>query len=155
MFLIDFTPLGFTFGALSGTFSKIILLNSTQAADLLAGNLYVNIHNASFPGGEIRAQLNAPVSNLSIPSQENSDKVASSLSISLYPNPSSDHVFIDLGINEAPVNVELFDIQGRLVSSLKSSEAVLKWDTAPLTKGLYFFRVRKGQDVEVRKWIKN
>jgi hypothetical protein len=153
---IDFTPLGFTFGAQSGTFSKIILLNAIQAADLLAGNLYVNIHNPSFPGGEIRAQLNAPVgSGLNIAKQDESQKEASSLSVSLYPNPSSDHVFLNLGNNDAPVNVELFDIQGRLVSATKSSEVVLKWETTPLAKGLYFFRVQKGQDVEVHKWMKN
>jgi hypothetical protein len=149
---IDFAPLGFTFGARSGTFSKIILLNATQAADLLAGNLYVNIHNPSFPGGEIRAQLNAPVSNITIPSQ---GSIASNLSVSLYPNPSSDAVYLNLGFNDSPVNVELFDMQGRLVSASKSSEPILKWDATPLTKGLYLFRVQKGQQVEVHKWIKN
>jgi CHRD domain/Secretion system C-terminal sorting domain len=152
---IDLNPLGFTFGAQSGTFSKIILLNTTQAADLLAGNLYVNIHNASFPGGEIRAQLNAPVSNLTIPTQGNGGKVASNLSVSLYPNPSSDVVYLNLGFNESPVNVELFDMQGRLVSASKSSDPILKWDATPLTKGLYLFRVQKGQEVEVHKWMKN
>jgi CHRD domain/Secretion system C-terminal sorting domain len=153
---IDFNPLGFTFGAQSGTFSKIILLNSTQAADLLAGNLYVNIHNASFPGGEIRAQLNAPAAGgLNIPIQGEGQKAATNLSVSLYPNPSSDYVFLNLGNNDAPVNVELFDIQGRLVSATKSSEVILKWETTPLTKGMYFFRVQKGQAVEVRKWMKN
>jgi CHRD domain/Secretion system C-terminal sorting domain len=152
---IDFNPLGFTFGAQSGTFSKIILLNATQAADLLAGNLYVNIHNASFPGGEIRAQLNAPVTNLTIPVQGGVEKAATNSTVSLYPNPSSDVVYLNLGFNEAPVNVELFDIQGRLVSASKSSEPILKWDATPLTKGLYFFRVQKGQEVEVHKWVKN
>jgi CHRD domain/Secretion system C-terminal sorting domain len=152
---IDFGGLGFTFGAQSGTFSKIIFLNATQAADLLAGNLYVNIHNASFPGGEIRAQLNATVFNLNIPAEENIRKVDSQLTTALYPNPSSDHVFLNLGINNAPVNVELYDMQGRLVSSLKSSETLLKWDAATLAKGLYLFRVQKGQEVEVHKWLKN
>lgn len=152
---IDFNPLGFTFGAQSGTFSKIILLNTTQAADLLAGNLYVNIHNASFPGGEIRAQLNAPVTNLTIPVQGGVEKAATNSTVSLYPNPSSDVVFLNLGNNDAPVNVELFDIQGRLISASKSSEPILKWDATPLTKGLYFFRVQKGQEVEVHKWTKN
>ena len=153
--IIDFTPLGFTFGAQSGTFSKVIPLTPAQAADLLAGNLYVNIHNANFPGGEIRAQLNAPVTSPSIVLQKNEDNVALTSSVSLYPNPSSDHVFLNLGNNSAPVNIELYDIQGRLVSALKSSETLLKWDAAPLTNGLYFFRINKGQEVEVLKWLKN
>lgn len=152
---IDFAPLGFTFGARSGTFSKVILLTATQAADLFAGNLYVNIHNANFPGGEIRAQLNATAASSNMALQGVGDKVASQLSVSLFPNPSSDYVFLNLGRNDAPVHVELFDMQGRLVSALKSSETLLKWDATPLVNGLYFFRVRKGEQVEVHKWMKN
>lgn len=152
---IDFAPLGFTFGAKSGTFSKIIPLTAAQAADLLAGNYYANIHNASFPGGEIRAQLNANVSGSVSPSQGNGNKLATALSVSLFPNPSSDYVFLNLGNSDSPVNVELFDMQGRLVSSLKSTETLLKWETASLAKGLYLFRVHKGEQVEMRKWVKD
>lgn len=32
-------------------------LSSADAADLLAGNWYINIHTANFPGGEIRGQI--------------------------------------------------------------------------------------------------
>jgi CHRD domain/Secretion system C-terminal sorting domain len=153
--IIDFTPLGFTFGAQSGTFSKIIPLTPAQAADLLAGNLYANIHNASFPGGEIRAQLNATATSQNIPSESISEKVASKLSVALFPNPSHDYVFLNLGKNDAPVNVELFDMQGRLVSSQKSVEPLLKWDATSLVNGLYFFRIQKGHQMETHKWLKN
>ena len=34
-----------------------VTLTEAQAADLLAGRWYVNIHTAQFPGGEIRGQL--------------------------------------------------------------------------------------------------
>ncbi len=153
--IIDFTPLGFTFGATSGTFSKIIPLSASQGTDLLAGNLYVNIHNANFPGGEIRAQLNATVSSSNIPAQSNAASAASGLSVSVYPNPSSDYVYLNLGRNAAPVQVELYDMQGRMVSSLKCSESLLKWEITSLVNGLYIFRVQKGQEVEVHKWFKN
>ena len=153
--IIDFAPLGFTFGAQAGTFSKIILLNASQAADLVAGNLYVNIHNANFPGGEIRAQLNAPLSGLVAPSQNESNKVAADLKVSLYPNPAKDYVFLNLGSNTSPVNVELLDIQGRVISTIKTSEPALKWETANLVNGLYFFRIQKGEQVEVHKLMKN
>jgi hypothetical protein len=155
--IIDFTPLGFTFGAQSGTFSKIILLTAAQATDLLAGNLYVNIHNVNFPGGEIRAQLNTPPQppNIAILPKSADYKVASDVSVSLYPNPAHDFVFLNLGSNDAPVKVDLLDMQGRLVSTLHSSEPVLTWDATTLNNGLYFFRIQKGQQVEVQKWFKN
>ncbi|HEX5052792.1 MAG TPA: CHRD domain-containing protein [Planctomycetota bacterium] len=36
-------------------------LTAAQVADLQAGNVYVNVHTAAFPGGEIRGQLSAVV----------------------------------------------------------------------------------------------
>jgi hypothetical protein len=35
-------------------------LTEDQAADLLAGNLYTNIHSPTFPGGEVRGQIMKP-----------------------------------------------------------------------------------------------
>ncbi|HUH32565.1 MAG TPA: CHRD domain-containing protein [Daejeonella sp.] len=40
---------------------KSVTLTAEQETDLLSGNYYVNIHSATFPGGEIRAQLGSPV----------------------------------------------------------------------------------------------
>jgi CHRD domain len=43
--------------AVSGTYSNSFTLTAPQAASLASGGLYVNIHNSSFPGGEIRGQI--------------------------------------------------------------------------------------------------
>ncbi len=53
--IITLTNTGGTAGTLSGTGT----LTGAQETDLLAGNLYVNVHNATFSGGEIRSQLTA------------------------------------------------------------------------------------------------
>ncbi len=44
-------------GGTSGTLSTNLTLTAPQEADLLNGLMYVNVHNASFPGGEVRGQL--------------------------------------------------------------------------------------------------
>lgn len=49
-------PLDHTGGTL-GILSKDDVLTPGQYADILGGLADVNVHNASFPGGEIRGQL--------------------------------------------------------------------------------------------------
>lgn len=45
-------------GTTSGVFFGVApTLTTTEAAQLLAGSWYVNVHDATFPGGEIRGQL--------------------------------------------------------------------------------------------------
>ena len=51
-------------GATSGMWSVSGLLTPSQLDDLRAGLLYVNIHSADFPSGEIRAQLIFPNINI-------------------------------------------------------------------------------------------
>lgn len=47
-------------GNLSGTFNGSATLGATQAAQLLAGDWYINIHSTTDPGGEIRGQVLVP-----------------------------------------------------------------------------------------------
>ena len=44
-------------GAVTSPMSGEATLTAAQAADLLAGRWYANIHTAKFPGGEIRGQM--------------------------------------------------------------------------------------------------
>lgn len=51
--LFDLVNTGGTTGTLKGTAT----LSAQQESDLMNGLMYVNVHNATFPGGEIRGQL--------------------------------------------------------------------------------------------------
>lgn len=51
---VTLIPANSTAGALVLSFTP---LNNSMETDLLGGNWYVNIHNATFPAGEIRGQL--------------------------------------------------------------------------------------------------
>jgi hypothetical protein len=48
----------------SGTYTNTLALPAAQVANLMAGNTYINIHNATFPGGEIRGQITNVVSGV-------------------------------------------------------------------------------------------
>ena len=50
--------------ATSGSYSNTFTVPAAQVANLLAGNTYINIHNAGFPGGEIRGQITNLASNV-------------------------------------------------------------------------------------------
>jgi hypothetical protein len=50
---VPLTGSGGTFGSLTG--SKVLTV--AEEADLLAGNMYTNVHTSAYPGGEVRAQL--------------------------------------------------------------------------------------------------
>jgi hypothetical protein len=47
-------------GSLATPMSGTVSLTPAQAADLIAGKWYVNLHTAANPNGEIRGQLTVP-----------------------------------------------------------------------------------------------
>ena len=65
----DMGPPAATSGTFSGVLTNVDIINSATsgltdvsqiAAQILAGNAYVNIHTSVFPAGEIRGQLSVP-----------------------------------------------------------------------------------------------
>lgn len=47
----------FAFASPASPIDETWMVTSTDVTDLLAGDLYVNLHSSSFPGGEIRGQI--------------------------------------------------------------------------------------------------
>jgi arabinogalactan endo-1,4-beta-galactosidase len=62
--------------------------------------------------------------------------------ISLYPNPVNDRFFIDLGnINYS--NVEVFDIQGKLIFDKENYISKTPLDISQFSNGVYFVKIEK------------
>jgi len=64
--------------------------------------------------------------------------------ISLFPNPTQDQITIDINGYNGPVNVEVYDLQGRLLETTRTT-------TVPLRKyerGIYIFKVNYGEIIE-------
>ena len=54
---VNLGPLGLPLGVTSGGFTAETALSAEQVANMMAGNMYVNVHTEAVPSGELRAQL--------------------------------------------------------------------------------------------------
>lgn len=74
------------------------------------------------------------------------------VSLSVYPNPTTDLIRFDFEVPEYEIyRVSIRDIQGRqldlvLEDALRPGEAMLTFNTAHLSNGLYFVVVERGED---------
>ena len=71
--------------------------------------------------------------------------------IVLYPNPTSDLITIDIKGYNGPVNVELYDLTGKLIKTTNNTIISLK----DYAKGIYIFKVEYGDRVEEIKVVKD
>lgn len=134
---------------------KIGVWNYSQAleSDILAGNIYANVHSSLSPTGEIRGQFESPSPavgvNVTFPGS-NTD-----LSLFAAPNPlPHDNLALFYRAPEGEmITVEIVDVNGRVVRSLpdvqSSRTGILAWDTldkngAKVAGGMYFARLRAG-----------
>ena len=82
------------------------------------------------------------------------DTIGSSLS--MYPNPARDQVFISNPNGITITNIALYDLVGRLVVSKKQSQVVteISVDLSTITKGTYFVRIESAIGTVYKQLIK-
>ncbi len=74
------------------------------------------------------------------------------VSIKVYPNPSSDYLYIEQGENKRIERIELFDLQGRLMKSVDNiQQSQQKIDIRALERGYYMMRITSEQGIGVKK----
>ena len=59
----------------------------------------------------------------------------------IFPNPTYGKLSVSIKNNEATYNMEVFDIQGRMLLERKSSDPLSEIDLTPYATGTYFLRI--------------
>tara|TARA_B110000046_G_scaffold169771_1_gene189168 strand:- start:44 stop:790 length:747 start_codon:yes stop_codon:yes gene_type:complete len=76
------------------------------------------------------------------------------LNFEMYPNPVTDALNIQLPTGTEKVEVDIFDISGRLVSSKTISSNDTSIDVQKFSKGIYIIRVATNNKIGVQRFIK-
>ena len=134
-------------------------LTAALVDSMLAGKMYVNFHTASFPGGEIRGQVEFPAS--SVTGVEQSEPVPASFALHQnFPNPFNPSTTITFDIaKEGRMTLKVFNILGQEVATLLNEIKApgtysTRLDGASLPSGMYVYRLQSSAgDVQVRKMM--
>lgn len=69
--------------------------------------------------------------------------------IEVYPNPSSDYVYIDFkGQNFSEEHIYIYDLNGRLVKEIKADGDLTRVQTSDLAAGQYFIKFKIAQNIK-------
>lgn len=79
------------------------------------------------------------------------DALADDVYLSIYPNPASEQLFIESGIELD--RAEIFDIYGRLRKSISIQDKVAACDVNYLTSGTYIVRILTKQGTFVKQFV--
>jgi len=130
-----------------GDIQKLVFASGTMTINKRDGNI------RDFSMSDVRNLNFATVTSLA----ENMEESANML---LYPNPVSDNLRVSYEItSEDNISVTIINIQGAVVfqqimkSGAGTSNIIIPVLTFP--KGMYLCRIQKGNEIEMRKFIKN
>ena len=73
----------------------------------------------------------------------------------IYPNPSNGTLFLSAAPLSTTPFVEIFDITGKKIFQQKVVAGVNQFSLSTLRSGYYVIRIVDGEDIIVKKWIKN
>ncbi|HLS30960.1 MAG TPA: T9SS type A sorting domain-containing protein [Flavobacteriaceae bacterium] len=74
--------------------------------------------------------------------------------LTLYPNPTDDFLYIENLTN--PVQIEIYDLSGKVMLSQEVNEAIRQVDVSQLSAGMYFYGLsQNGKTVKTGKLMKN
>ncbi|HNW71229.1 MAG TPA: T9SS type A sorting domain-containing protein [Bacteroidales bacterium] len=69
----------------------------------------------------------------------------------IYPNPANDLITIETNLCS---EIEIFDIQGQLIKSMKTNGDKTNIDISGFSRGMYFVKLKSEKKIEVKKFMK-
>ena len=73
---------------------------------------------------------------------------------SLYPNPATDFVTVDLGANIRDARIKIYDQMGKMVASGKFSGSTYSANIADLKSGVYSVAIDSGKNKTMKRFVK-
>ena len=135
-------------------------LTPALIAELLAGNIYFNIHNAANPGGEIRGQVNLATTITSVELLDETAGIPEEFNLyQNYPNPFNPTTTIRFELKQSGQTLlKIYDLLGKEVFKLVDEELSagsykVTFDANSLHSGIYFYRLESSGFNNVRKMI--
>lgn len=149
-------PLTFTNGSAGGFWSP-----QEKMLDLINGNIYINVHSSSFPGGEIRSNLKM---GTGIATEVSLHSVIDQVPLHLqlnqnYPNPFNPTTTLSFELpNNSIVTLKVFDMLGREVATLlnepkNAGSYTVQFNATHLSSGIYYAKLQSGNNVQVKKML--
>ncbi len=82
------------------------------------------------------------------------NEIASNVSFNIYPNPASTTINLDLReLNNTGTIIKLYDVTGKIVKTISTTEQTLSIDRGNLRSGIYFVQVMFGDRVLTKKIV--
>lgn len=123
-------------------------LTAALLGEMVVENLYINIHTALWPAGEIRGQIGSPLPTVGV---DNPPPAAGSgLQLSSVPNPATQGATISFFLPQrSEVILRVYDVAGAEVARVLRGPREAGWnhvpfDTGRLSSGMYFFNLKAG-----------
>lgn len=103
--------------------------------------------NGSTDGDQVTTASTSDFSVLGIAKEKQLD-------FSLYPNPSSDNINVQLPTGVLKAELNLFDISGRLVKNVQVTSASQLVNVSELSKGIYVLKIEADGKIGAKQFIK-
>jgi Cu/Zn superoxide dismutase len=123
-------------------------------------SVYINLHTANNPNGEIRGQLFSGFACSNITTGISSVIGITAKSIAIYPNPTNNNFTLSFGTETMEnVTVSVFDVVGKLIVNstyyTQVGENSIPINMKNSQSGMYFVKVANGKQEVIKKLVVN